>query len=130
MPLPRKGILIRFVVYGTLIAFFGWRAWDRHQEEKAAEAAATSPSGETGLPSREYRLPDGRSVEVLEVTPEQAQEMFGVPPRIEAGEAAPSPGGVGEAKAPAEAAGSEGEAKAAADAAGEGAPAAAEAGAN
>ncbi|MCB9566717.1 MAG: hypothetical protein H6710_05810 [Myxococcales bacterium] len=119
MPLPRKGILIRFVVYGTLIAFFGWRAWDRHQEEKAAEAAATSPSGETGLPSREYRLPDGRSVEVLEVTPEQAQEMFGVPPRVEAGEAAPpaEAGGAAAAKPPA-------------DAAGEGAPAAAEAGAN
>lgn len=89
MPLPRRGILIRIVVYGALISFFGWRACAKYQEEKATEAEIESVS-------REAKLPDGRTIEYLELTPEQAEKMFGA--KVERGE--PSPPSEGAAAAP------------------------------
>ena len=95
MRLPRKGILIRIAVYGTLLAFFGWQAWTKHRAEKelAAEQAAHT---------RSATLPDGRTIEYMELTPEQAERMFGVPPAVERGapDAAPAPAPEGAAAAP------------------------------
>ncbi|MEZ4379955.1 MAG: hypothetical protein R3A79_01315 [Nannocystaceae bacterium] len=85
MPLPRKGILIRLVIYGSLLGYFGWQALSHFLAERAAEESAASADEVT---KREYKLPDGRSVEVLELTPEQAERMYGVPPSVGPGDAA------------------------------------------
>ena len=86
MRLPRKGILIRLVIYGGLLSYFGWQALEHYFAEKEAEAGVAAGSEERGLPSRKVNLPDGRSVEVLEITPEQAEQMYGVPPSVMPGE--------------------------------------------
>ncbi len=80
MRLPRKGILIRFAIYGLLFGYFGWQAVSHYLAEQEAEASAAGSSAEDELPRRAYTLPDGRSIEVLEITPEQAERMYGVPP--------------------------------------------------
>jgi len=88
MRLPRKGILIRFAIYGALLSYFGWQAFEHYRAEQAAENAAEADTSE--LQRREFKLPDGRSVEVLEITPEQAEKMYGVPPSMNAGEDPPT----------------------------------------
>ncbi len=80
MRLPRKGILIRFAIYGLLLGYFGWQAINHYLAEREAEASAAGSLTEDELPRRAYTLPDGRSIEVLEITPEQAERMYGVPP--------------------------------------------------
>ncbi|MCA9659390.1 MAG: hypothetical protein KC486_13675 [Myxococcales bacterium] len=80
MRLPRKGILIRILVYGTALGYFGWQALSHYFDERAAEEAAAGASDD--VTKREYKLPDGRSVEVLELTPEQAERMYGVSPSV------------------------------------------------
>lgn len=80
MRLPRKGILIRFAIYGLLFGYFGWQAINHYLAEQEAEASAAGSSAEDELPRRAYTLPDGRSIEVLEITPEQAERLYGVPP--------------------------------------------------
>ncbi len=90
MRLPRKGILIRIVIYGGLLSYFGWQAINHYLDEKEAEQGAAEVDS-SGVPSRQYKLPDGRSVEVLEITPEQAEQMYGVSPSVMPGE--PEEGG-------------------------------------
>jgi hypothetical protein len=80
MRLPRKGILIRVVIYGAALSYFGWQALSHYFDERAAEEAAAGASDD--VTKREYKLPDGRSVEVLELTPEQAERMYGVSPSV------------------------------------------------
>ncbi len=96
MRLPRKGILIRIVIYGGLLSYFGWQAINHYMDEKEAEEGAAAEVDSSGVPSRQYKLPDGRSVEVLEITPEQAEQMYGVSPSVmpgepEEGSSAPKP---------------------------------------
>ncbi len=80
MRLPRKGILIRIAVYGTLIGYFGWQAYEKREADQAAKKVVDDPSVTPGS-TRSFTMPDGRTIEVLEVTPEQAKTMFGNHPR-------------------------------------------------
>ncbi len=103
MRLPRKGILIRLVIYGGLLSYFGWQALEHYFAEKEAEAGVAAENDDRGLPSRKVNLPDGRSVEVLEITPEQAEQMYGVPPSVMPGEPEGGAAKTPPAEAPAEA---------------------------
>lgn len=79
MRLPRKGILIRLCIYLPLLAFFGWKAYQRYQSEQAAERAAPELEGT----KRVITGPDGKPIEYFEITEEQAKKM-GYQPEPEA----------------------------------------------
>jgi len=70
MRLPRKGILIRLAIYIPLLSYFGWKAYQRW-------SATPPPSSESPLegPRQVFKLPDGKSVEVVQITEEQARQM-------------------------------------------------------
>jgi len=88
MRLPRRGILIRIVIYGALISFFGWQAWKKSQEQAELSGSTSDPAD--GPRAREATLPDGRRIEYIELTPEEAQKRFGANPAFER-EGKPSP---------------------------------------
>lgn len=77
MRLPPKPILIRIVIYGSLIAFFGWQAYARFSAQKAAERAQAADKEQVGK-ERTMQLGDGTQMPVLELTPEEAEREFGV----------------------------------------------------
>lgn len=93
MKLPRKGVLIRICIYVPLLLYFGYLAWQKYRAEQAPpEAPAIEGRKHT------FTLPDGKSVEVVEITEDQAREL-GLDPAEARGEAkAPA---AGEAKSPA-----------------------------
>lgn len=76
MRILRKAFALRFVlIYLPLIVFFGWRAVHKYQQQHASEL----PSEQT-LPgqTRTIELPDGRTLNVIEVSPEEAKDLFGM----------------------------------------------------
>lgn len=97
MNLPRKGILIRLFIYVPLLGFFGWQAYQRYRSEQAAETEAPQLEGR----KTKFTLPDGKSVEVVEISEEQARQMGLDPGRGGAAEAAAKAAPAGDPKAPA-----------------------------
>ena len=79
MRLPRKGILIRIAIYGTIITVLGVRALLQCNEERAAKQSEVE---ELGTP-RTMTLPDGKQVQVIEITPEKAAQLgYTAPPTV------------------------------------------------
>lgn len=78
MRLPRKGILIRIVIYGSLIGYFGWGAVKRYTAKRGADRAQTELREELEQHKSTVTLPDGSQQEIYEITPEQAERLFGV----------------------------------------------------
>lgn len=84
MRLPRKGILIRIVVYGGLLGFLGWRALQPHVVEPAKDPNEAKRLQELRQHSRTVTLPDGETQVIYEITPEQAERLFGIRPEAPA----------------------------------------------
>jgi hypothetical protein len=80
MRLPRKGILIRVVVYGGLLGFFGWRALKPHVTDPAEDPKDAKRLQELKQHSRTVTLPNGETQVIYEITPEQAERLFGIRP--------------------------------------------------
>ena len=74
MQLPRKGILIRLFIYLPLLGFFGWQAYQRYRAEQTVEQDAKAAPELEGRKTK-FTLPDGKSVEVVEISEEQARQM-------------------------------------------------------
>ena len=77
---PRKGILIRILIYVPIIGYLAWSAaakWraEREISEDAVELDTIEP-GETPY-RQQVKMPDGTTREVTIVTPEQAEQMLG-----------------------------------------------------
>ncbi len=68
--MSRRGLIIRLLIFVPLLAYFGYGAYQKWRAEQAAEDAAPT--------SRKMQLPDGRTIDVIELTPEQAEQQFGV----------------------------------------------------
>jgi hypothetical protein len=71
---PSRGVLIRLFIYGPIIGYLAWRAF--------ASDPTPSPDADPAQPDatrRTFTTPDGKSMEVLEVTPEQAEAILGRP---------------------------------------------------
>jgi hypothetical protein len=73
---PRRGVLIRLLVYGPILGYLGWHAIERWRAQREADAAVEQPSEPR---KRTVTFPDGSQHEVLELTPEQAEQMLGKP---------------------------------------------------
>ena len=85
MKLPRKGILVRIVIYGAGLAWAGYGAvhhWlDKREAERnmQTQQPADLPAQLQGLDSRELSLPDGSTMTVYELSQEQLDSMVGTP---------------------------------------------------
>jgi len=78
MQLPRKAVLIRICIYGPILAYFAYLAWQKYSAEQAGpEAPAIEGTRQT------FTLPDGKSVEVIEISEDQARQMGLDPGEIE-----------------------------------------------
>ncbi len=82
MKLPRKGILIRIALYGSLISVFGWQTWDRSVKVREASDEAFRDSLSTYLNdggingnSRMINIPNGKSMSVVEIDEEEAARL-------------------------------------------------------
>lgn len=83
MQVPRKAVLIRIFIYGPILAYFGYLAWQKYRAEQAVtDVPAIEGSGRT------VTLPDGKTVEIVEISEDQARQM-GLDP--DEGRSAPEP---------------------------------------
>ena len=77
---PRRGILIRLVIYVPIITVLAWRARGGCNTEVTME-----PEGDLEQKLAPHRrvitLPDGTQQQIVEVTPEQAEAILGHPIR-------------------------------------------------
>ncbi len=93
--LPRKGILIRLCIYVPLLGYLSYRAFDRWWAERHPAPTEQDELDRKLAPhKRVITLPDGSQQEIVELTPEQAEELLGPLPTHE-------PRDPGPAKAPA-----------------------------
>ncbi len=82
----QRRIWIRVAIYVPLLLYFGWGALQQYRAEQTAAEATPDPQpgneGDPfeGLPSSEMTMPDGRKIRVLELSPEQAEELGLAPP--------------------------------------------------
>ena len=91
--MSRRGLIIRLLIFVPLFGYFGYGAYQKWRTEQAvADEAPTS---------RKMQLPDGRTIDVIELTPEQAERQFGVklPPEPTVSDANKPPPTPGEGKA-------------------------------
>lgn len=112
MQLPRKGILIRILIYGILLAIFLPPAVSRFFAEPEAKESVQQPAEPDleGLDKKTIVGPDGKKMEYFELTPEEFEQRFGRPPPDQGPAFEPQKPAVPEAQ-PGEAKGIEGEAK-------------------
>jgi hypothetical protein len=94
MRLPRKGIIIRLLIYVPLLGYFGWHALERWRSEQpgAAEDSAEATVDEKLAPYKKVMtFPDGTKQEIYELTPEEAASILGheLPPAAGADRATP-----------------------------------------
>jgi hypothetical protein len=99
--MSRKAILIRVLIFGPLFAYFGYGAYQKWRSERSAEAdAATEKAAreaELKAATRSQPLPGGGSIDVVELTPEQAERLYGIKAAPE--ETRTTPGAATDAKA-------------------------------
>lgn len=80
--MTRRALLIRVLIFVPLFAFFGYGAYQKWQNERAAaqsEAdAASAREAELKGATRSVKLHDGRSIDIVELTPEQAERLHGI----------------------------------------------------
>ena len=80
--MTRRGLLIRLLIFVPLFAYFGYGAYQKwrseneyaHAEAEAAAAREVELRGAT----RSVTLHDGRSIDIVELTPEQAERLHGI----------------------------------------------------
>jgi hypothetical protein len=72
--MPSKGVLIRLCIYLPIIGFLAWRAFAPREPEPQPESVDTE-----GLPTRSFTTEDGKKIDVIQVTPEQAEQLMGRP---------------------------------------------------
>lgn len=85
--MSRRGLVIRLLIFGPLFVYFGYGAYQKWRAESgdaedAASAAAMAREVELKAATKSVRLQDGRTIDIVELTPEQAERLhnFKVPP--------------------------------------------------
>jgi hypothetical protein len=95
-PKPKRklklGVVIRLAIYVPLLAFFGWRAWERFSTEREAADEVFRERVSTWLehPPQTIMLPNGEALPMM--TPEQAEAQgFDLPESLKEAPAEPAP---------------------------------------
>ena len=81
---PRKGILIRLLIYGPIIGFLSYQALEKYRTEREVTETDVAPLQEDVEDKLEpykkvIEMPDGSKQEIIQLTPEQAEELLGHP---------------------------------------------------
>lgn len=80
--MSRKAILIRVLIFVPLFAYFGFAAVQKCNAERTAEAQAkadkAAAEAEIKAATSTRPLPGGGSIDVVELTPEQAERLYGI----------------------------------------------------
>ena len=81
---PRKGILIRLLIYGPIIGFLAYQALEKYRTEREVTETDVAPLQEDVEDKLEpykkvIEMPDGSKQEIIQLTPEQAEEILGHP---------------------------------------------------
>jgi hypothetical protein len=77
---PRRGILIRLLIYVPVISLLAWRASGGCDgEERAAETKDDALEQRLAPHRKVITLPDGTQQEVVELTAEEAEAILGHP---------------------------------------------------
>ena len=80
--MTRRALLIRVMIFGPLFAYFGYGAYQKWKSERAdaqeQAAAASAREVELKAATKSVRLNDGRSIDIVELTPEQAERLHGI----------------------------------------------------
>lgn len=81
---PRKGILIRLLIYGPIIGFLSYQAIEKYRTEREVTETDVPPLQEDVEDKLEpykkvIEMPDGSKQEIIQLTPEQAEEILGHP---------------------------------------------------
>jgi len=76
--MSRKGLIIRVLIFGPLFAYFGYGAVQKWRAGHADDSAAEAREAELKAATRKVQLGDGRSIDIVELTPEQAERLHGI----------------------------------------------------
>jgi hypothetical protein len=76
---PRRGILIRLLIYVPVIALLAWRAQGGCSGDEPAAGEGAPLEQKLAPHRRVITLPDGTQQEVVELTAEEAEAILGVP---------------------------------------------------
>jgi hypothetical protein len=80
--MSRKGLIIRVLIFAPLFAYFGYGAvqkWRAGQAEERSQAEARAArEAELGAATKKVQLGDGRTIDIVELTPEQAERLHGI----------------------------------------------------
>ena len=83
--MTRRGLTIRLLIFVPLFAYFGYGAYQKWRNERAEAAsyaaaaeAATARDAELRGATKSVVLGDGRSIDIVELTPEQAERLHGI----------------------------------------------------
>jgi hypothetical protein len=80
--MSRRGLLIRVLIFGPLFAYFGFGAVQKCRSEQQAERDMVSDQAardaELKAATTKRALPGGGSIDVVELSPEQAERLYGI----------------------------------------------------
>jgi hypothetical protein len=82
---PHLGVIVRVVVYGTALSYFGWQAAQRFITERAVADDNFRASLGQWLqhPPKTIIMPNGEAMPVLEITEDEAKRMGLLPKSAE-----------------------------------------------
>lgn len=102
--MSRKAILIRVLIFVPLFAYFGYGAvqkWRSENDLERSEAEARAArEAELGAATKTMQLGDGRTIDIVELTPEQAERLHGIKVAEEPAPSAEAPAAKPAAEAP------------------------------
>lgn len=80
--MSRRGLLIRLLIFGPLFIYFGFNAIQKCRMEQQAERdmaeRKAADEAELKAATTKQPLPGGGSIDVIQLTPEQAERHFGI----------------------------------------------------
>ncbi len=80
--MTRRAITVRVLIFVPLLAYFGYGAYQKWRNERAEAsdqaAAASARDIELKGATKSVVLNDGRSIDIVELTPEQAERHYGI----------------------------------------------------
>lgn len=86
--MSRRALLIRVLIFGPLLAYFGYGAIQKYRAERASDQAEAEAQAarqaEIDSATKTVKLQDGRSIDIVELTPEQAERLHGIKMKDEA----------------------------------------------